>query len=115
MCRRYRRADSLLSSDVRLTMVEVVQRVRRRVHAVLVLVLILPLLMSGVMAAAPVSSGVEGTVLDPDNKAVVGAAIVIRNEATSAIVTTATDGVGRFSSAGLPPGSYAVEVFVPGF
>src|SRR5579872_766096 len=60
-------------------------------------------------------AALEGTILDPDGKAVVGAAVVIRNEATGDIITTSTDGNGRFAAARLPQGAYAIEVFVPGF
>ena len=65
-------------------------------------------------AQAPKAS-VAGNVLDPDGKAVVDAAIVVRNEMTGVITTTATDGSGRFSVSGLPEGLYTVEVAVPGF
>src|ERR1700759_1957326 len=65
--------------------------------------------------AQTAASGVDGTVLDPDSKAVVNAAVVIRNEATSATIATTTDGRGKFGAPGLPQGSYAIEVFVPGF
>jgi len=61
------------------------------------------------------TAALEGTVLDPDTKAVVNAAVVVRSETTGSIVTTTTDGSGRFSIASLPQGAYAVEVFVPGF
>jgi iron complex outermembrane receptor protein len=57
----------------------------------------------------------EGTILDPDGKAVVGAAVVVRNEATGESVTTSSDSSGHFSSASLMPGSYALDVFVQGF
>src|SRR5262245_50224453 len=58
-------------------------------------------------AAAP---GIQGTVTDPDNRVVVGAAVLIRNEATNQIKTTTTDSAGHFSFDGLPAGTYAVEV-----
>jgi iron complex outermembrane receptor protein len=61
------------------------------------------------------AASVDGTVLDPDSKAVVNAAVVVRNETTGSIVTAATDGRGKFSVAGLPAGTYTVEVLVPGF
>src|SRR5258708_844393 len=78
------------------------------------LTLLLPLFAAALHAQAP-AAGVDGTVLDPDNKAVVNAAVVIRNEATGATVATTTDGRGKFGAPGLPQGSYAIEVFVPGF
>jgi iron complex outermembrane receptor protein len=79
------------------------------------LLALLPLSTPPLHAQPAGASGVEGTVLDPDGKAVVNAAVVLRNETTGAIVTTATDGRGRFAAPGLTPGAYAVEVFVPGF
>jgi iron complex outermembrane receptor protein len=66
-------------------------------------------------AQVPAGVGVDGTVLDPDSKAVVNAAVVVRNEATGATVATTTDDRGKFTASGLPQGSYAIEVFVPGF
>ena len=66
------------------------------------------------MAQAGPAAGLAGTVLDPDAKTVVGAAIVVRSQASGAIRTTTTDERGRFSltEAG---GAYDIEVFVPGF
>ncbi len=78
------------------------------------------LLAAAVPAVAKTPSRTEaatlaGTVLDPDAKAVAGAAIVVRNEDTGAIGTTISDAAGHFSVADLPPGPYAIEVAVPGF
>ena len=81
----------------------------------LALAFLLPASAPTLHAQAPAGAGVNGTVLDPDSKAVVNAAVVIRNEATGATVATTTDGSGKFTASGLPQGSYAVEVFVPGF
>ena len=61
------------------------------------------------------SASIGGKVLDPDSKVVVNAAIIVRNESTSEIRTTVTDGVGHFALTGLLPGVYTVEVAVPGF
>ena len=58
---------------------------------------------------------VAGSVVDPDGKAVVAAAVVVRNDATMEVRTTVTDGAGRFAVAGLPLGSYTIEIVVPGF
>ena len=79
------------------------------------LALLAPALNTTLHAQAAGSTGVEGTVLDPSGKAVVAAAVVVRNEATSAIVTTTTDERGKFKATGMPAGTYAVEIFVPGF
>ena len=66
-------------------------------------------------AQAGSSATLAGVVLDPDGQAVVAASIVVRHEASGDTKTTTTDGSGRFSVPNLTPGSYAVEVFVPGF
>jgi hypothetical protein len=63
----------------------------------------------------PAAGTLAGAVLDPDGKAVVGASVVIRNETSGEIRTATTDGAGHFSASSLNPGSYALEVFVPGF
>ena len=58
---------------------------------------------------------IQGTVLDPDGKAVVDAIVMVRDEATAALKATTTDGAGHFVSNALKPGAYTVEVAVPGF
>ena len=77
--------------------------------------LLVAALLTPSLLSAQTPRGLAGTVLDPDHKAIVNAAVVVRDEATGEIRTTATDGSGRFSFADLPVGTYAVEVFVPGF
>jgi len=57
----------------------------------------------------------RGSVLDPDGRAVVDAALIIRNETTGAVKTTVTDARGQFSTPDLITGSYTVEIAVPGF
>src|SRR6476660_386889 len=83
-----------------------------RVATLLLIAFVQPILLA---QPRSLSTPLEGRVLDPDGKAVVAAAIVIRNDATSDTRTTATDGAGRFSASNLPAGDYTVEVFVPGF
>ena len=61
------------------------------------------------------TTGVNGSVLDPDGKAVVNAAVVIRNDGTGFVRATATDAGGRFSFTAMPAGVYVVEVSAPGF
>ncbi len=86
--------------------------VRRVCCVLIVLAVFLP--RTPLLAQAGVGT-LAGAVLDPDGKAVVSATLVIRNETTGDIRTTATDAAGRFSVGGLPAGSYAIEVLVPGF
>ena len=81
----------------------------------LILAFLVPASAPALHAQAAAAAGVDGTVLDPDSKAVVSAAVVIRNETTGATVATTTDGRGHFSAPGVARGSYVVEVFVPGF
>ncbi len=76
---------------------------------------LVPLSVASLRAQAAGKAGLQGTVLDPDSKAVVNAAIVVRNETTGAVATTTTDGQGRFSITDLKPGTYALEILVPGF
>lgn len=94
--------------------------VRRRVLSLLIVALAVSasvLLHPRAAAAQPERGGAafHGTVIDPDGKVVVGAALVIRNEATNDVRTTTSDGSGRFTAAGLQPGLYTIEVAVPGF
>jgi iron complex outermembrane recepter protein len=77
--------------------------------------LVLLLAAAGRLQAQTGAAALSGKVLDPDAKVVVGAAVIVRNEATNEIRTTVTDAVGHFSIAGLTPGLYTVEVAVPGF
>ena len=67
------------------------------------------------LAQSPAGASIEGTVLDPDGRAVVDAAIVVRNEVTGEIRTTVTDGSGHFSVVNMPAGAETIEVAVPGF
>jgi hypothetical protein len=71
--------------------------------------------LAGRVEAQTGAAGLGGKVLDPEAKVVVAAAVIVRNEATNEIRTTVTDAVGHFSVTGLMPGTYTVEVIVPGF
>ena len=86
--------------------------VRRVCCVLIVLAVFLPCIPLLAQAGA---GTLAGAVLDPDGKAVVAATLVIRNETTGETQTTATDASGHFSVGGLPAGSYAIEVLVPGF
>ncbi|HZT76284.1 MAG TPA: TonB-dependent receptor [Vicinamibacterales bacterium] len=76
----------------------------------------LTLLMVPTAGWADAAAGaLRGSVLDPDGRAVVDAALIIRNDTTGAVKTTVTDERGQFSVADLITGTYTVEVAVPGF
>jgi len=81
----------------------------------LTLVLLAWSAQSLLLAQSDSTATLAGSVLDPDGKAVVAAAIVVRSASTGDMRTTTTDGSGRFSVSNLAAGAYGVEVFVPGF
>ena len=72
-------------------------------------------MLSALVQAQGGSAAISGKVLDPDTKLVVGAAVIVRNEATNEIRAVTTDNAGRFTVTGLTPGTYTIEVAVPGF
>ncbi len=83
-------------------------------------VLLALVMMLGARAAAFAggdrgASLLRGAVRDPEARAVVDAALVIRNDATGSVRTAVTNGSGRFEVADLQPGTYTIEVAVPGF
>jgi iron complex outermembrane receptor protein len=88
---------------------------RSAVRSLCPLLMVLAALLRPTLLSAQSARALTGTVLDPDSKAIVNASVVIRSEASGDVVTTTTDGSGRFSVASLAQGVYAVEVFVPGF
>src|SRR5215471_13436484 len=59
-------------------------------------------------------AAIAGVVQDPDAKAVVGAVVMSRNEKTGEMQSTTTDGRGHFQFT-VQPGTYTLEVIVPGF
>ena len=84
-----------------------------RVRSWPLMLIVIGLLPASALAQA--ARGLAGTVLDPDGKAVVNAAVLVRNEAGGDVRTVMTDGRGAFALPDLLPASYAVEVLVPGF
>jgi iron complex outermembrane receptor protein len=86
-----------------------------RLVSVLALLLAVPASSIATAQSKSASPTLAGVVLDPDAKAVVDAAIVIRNEATGTVRTTTSDRTGHFAVADLAAGPYTIEVAVPGF
>jgi iron complex outermembrane receptor protein len=73
---------------------------------------------SGARLLAQTSSDmatIEGTILDPDGKAIVNAAVVVRNTLSGDVRATVSDAAGRFVVDLLIVGSYEVEASAPGF
>ena len=58
---------------------------------------------------------IEGKVTDPKGAAVVGAAVTVTDPETNQTFTTVTDNQGKYSVAGLPPGTYVLTISVNGF
>jgi hypothetical protein len=73
---------------------------------------------AAVPAAAQSGSGaaaVEGTVADPDNRAIIGALVMIVSSETGYERIVFTDARGRYFAAAMPVGSYAINVSASGF
>jgi hypothetical protein len=69
-------------------------------------------------AAAQSGSGaaaIEGTVTDPDNRAIPGALVIIISNETGYERTVSTDTRGRYFASAMPVGTYTVQVSAPRF
>src|SRR6476646_1079270 len=93
-------------------LLEFVSKYVRTIRFMSALALVVLLMTSG--SARAQSAAIAGVVQDPDAKAVVGAVVMSRNEQSGDMQSTTTDGRGHFQFS-LPPGTYALEVIVPGF
>ena len=74
--------------------------------------------VSAVPVAAQSGSGaaaIEGAVADPDNRAVVGALVMIVSSETGYERMIFTDARGRYFATAMPVGSYQVGVSATGF
>ena len=92
---------------------QVVMQWRSRV---LTLSLCLLFCAAGVITLRAQDAGaLAGTVLDQTGKAIRGATVVVKNDATGVTRTLTTDSDGHFSAAGLPAGTYTTEAVAPGF
>ncbi len=79
--------------------------------------LIILVLLAGIPAlhGQPTTGSIEGFVTDPSGARVAGAAIVVRGQASGLEVRRFSNSLGEYSVAGLPPGSYVLEVAKDGF
>src|SRR5260221_8967772 len=64
---------------------------------------------------AQVTAQIAGTVEDPQHAAVIGANVVVTNEATGFARKTVTNESGGYIVALLQPGTYRIYVEAPGF
>ena len=62
-----------------------------------------------------VSSGLQGTVLDPANAAVTGVPVILTGTETGVTRATTTDSSGLFRFLDLSPGTFSVSIKAPGF
>ena len=73
------------------------------------------LTLGGTRLAAQTDAMLEGTITDPQDRAVAGVEIRVAQVATGAVRDVLTDSGGRYSVAGLQPGAYIVSIEHPGF
>jgi hypothetical protein len=73
------------------------------------------LCVAGPATAQVNTVNVSGTVLDPQNLAVKGAHVALKNLATGAERTATSDANGRYEIIGVPPGTYSMTVLADGF
>ena len=70
---------------------------------------------SSAFAQSQTTGRIVGTVTDPNGARIVGAQVVIRNNATAEERVTKTDGQGNFTISLLAPGNYQVRITSVGF
>src|SRR5579859_6468565 len=87
---------------------------RNSVRKVAFLQIITLLFVATLVAQSP-SATINGLVLDPSGAAIVGAEVVVVNDATGVQYTTRTNGEGIYVVPNLPPGPYRIQVSNSGF
>jgi len=87
----------------------------RRLKSLATLLTLLFLPAGSLTALGQTSGTIQGTVTDPSGAAVVGAKIMVKNEATGLERTTQTDTAGAYQVAALPVGTYQIELQAQGF
>ncbi|HJZ98952.1 MAG TPA: carboxypeptidase-like regulatory domain-containing protein, partial [Candidatus Solibacter sp.] len=72
-------------------------------------------LTAGLAAAQVLYGNLVGNVTDPNNAAIVKAAVSIENSATGYSSKAVTDERGAYEILNIPPGTYVVKIQAPGF
>src|SRR5262245_54741931 len=73
------------------------------------------LVCAGAVLAQNATGAITGTVTDPNNEAVAGAAVTVTSKATGAVRKVSTRGEGNYTVENLIPGEYEVRVESQGF
>src|SRR5258708_25067278 len=81
----------------------------------LLLLAILLIVVGSTAALAQTTASIKGTVTDSSGSAVAGAKIIVRSQALGVERTTQSNSSGDYEVPALPPGTYSVEVQMPGF
>src|SRR4029077_1432596 len=87
----------------------------RIVFLLALLLVLLALTVPSHLGAQTNTVNLSGTVLDPQNLAVKGSKIMVKNLANGAERTATSDSNGRYEIVGLPPGAYEMTVEAQGF
>lgn len=89
--------------------------VSRPARAVTTVALLAVTLSLAGLRAQPQFFSLSGTVLDPTNRVLPDATLVLTNPASRAKYEVRSDAGGRYEFVGLPPAVYALQASVPGF
>lgn len=76
--------------------------------------MLVSLVLTGLAVAQAANGTISGTVVDPQNKAVPGAAVKVTSTSLGAIRAAQTGADGKFVVAGLAPGGYSLVASAPG-
>src|SRR5438132_8225240 len=72
-------------------------------------------LFAGVAVGQVLDGTLVGTVIDPQQAAIVGATVSIKNNATGYAVDTKTNDRGGYEIPNIPPGVYDIKITMSGF
>src|SRR5690606_27951632 len=73
------------------------------------------LALGPILSAQSTTAALQGRVVDQQDAAVPGAAVLVRNVETGFAREAVSDGDGRYRITALPPGTYELRAELPGF